>query len=865
MLEAALRGALVPLTAYAQFILYRVADKMPIDPRTCAPFARGADWQNDPAATVSAADALERAAAAGPAYGVGFLFTERDPFFFVDIDKCLNPDGATWSDLALRIVAMLPGAAVEVSQSGRGLHIFGTGTPPAHANKNTALGLELYTKARYVALTGTGAIGSAAVDCSAALPALVSTYYPARAGGAPGEGWTVAPCAGWAGPDDDDALLAKACAVTSAAAAFGNRCTFAQLFAGDADAIGRAYPGDALRPFDASSADAALAQHLAFWTGKNCDRIFRLMWRSGLIRDKWGREDYLINTILNAVSIQVNVYSAGGPADNTAADALGAPKLRASSDAQRAAGERIRAVKLSGAPVDVARVLCASSGPQVAAKFWLDNQALDVVALAAMVTPTTAAVGNVTAPVVLSGFQFLGLTMQLEHFAGCVYVTDFHAVLTPGGQFLKSEQFNSVYGGYVFQVDETGDKTTNKAWEAFTESRIIRWPKVDSTCFRPELMPGTIVKEDGRALVNSYVPIETPRADGDAGPFIRHLAKVLPVESDRAILLAYMAAVVQYKGVKFQWAPLLQGAEGNGKTLFTRCVGFAVGARYTHMPPANEISEKFNEWLFNKIFIGIEDVYVPENKREVIEVLKPMITNDRLAMRAMQKSQIMGDNRANFMLNSNHKDAIRKTGTDRRFAVMYTAQQGPDDLQRDGMTGNYFPDLYDWLRAGGYAIVAQYLERYAIPDELNPATKCHRAPLTSSTVEAIAAGTGSVEQEILEAIDEGRPGFAGGWISSIALDKLLHTLHATRTIPVNKRRELLNGIGYEWHGALVNGRTNNPVPMDDGKKPRLFIRNGHIHDGRNVTTAADVVRLYTEAQSVAAAGPAARVFGAGSV
>jgi hypothetical protein len=66
------------------------------------------------------------------------------------------------------------------------------------------------------------------------------------------------------------------------------------------------------------------------------------------------------------------------------------------------------------------------------------------------------------------------------------------------------------------------------------------------------------------------VPINTPRKAGDAGPFLRHLAKLLPDERDRSILLAYMAASIQHKGVKFQWAPLIQGAEGNGKTLLTR-------------------------------------------------------------------------------------------------------------------------------------------------------------------------------------------------------------------------------------------------------------------------------------------------------
>ncbi len=132
----ALPDALKPLGNYPQFILYRLTpraggktQKMPIDYRTGQPFAAGSNWQQDPEAMTTFENAK---AAAKPGYKVGFLFTPRDPFFFLDIDNCLV-DGA-WSPEAMNVLRALPGAAVEVSQSGTGLHIFGTyrGVPPAH-------------------------------------------------------------------------------------------------------------------------------------------------------------------------------------------------------------------------------------------------------------------------------------------------------------------------------------------------------------------------------------------------------------------------------------------------------------------------------------------------------------------------------------------------------------------------------------------------------------------------------------------------------------------------------------------------------------------------------------------------------------
>jgi primase-polymerase (primpol)-like protein len=858
-----LPDALKAFGAYPQFILYKLVpasngkmDKLPVDHRTLDVFAKGSNWQTDPAAKTTFDAAAFLAAQLGASHGVGFFISESDPFFFVDIDNCLR--GAEWSTDAMNILRALPGAAIEVSQSGKGLHVFGqyAGSAPDHACKNTPLGIEMYTKGRFVALTGKRTVGSAALDCTANLAALVNAYFPPSAGAGAVLAWTTEPVPEYTGAWTDEELVRKAGSARSARSAFDDSVSFAALWNAEESALAVAYPPQNNNdPFDRSSADAALAQHLAFWTGNNCERIQALMFESGLRRDKWDRKDYLHRTITRAVGRQTTVYSAA-----KVPDASDAPKLSGSGP-QADYAASIRAQKLAEYDGDEeGRQLLLK---RTKSKFWLDNKHKTAAEMVASITPVTV----VTRPFLLkpefvAGYQFLGPEQQAEFFEGCVYTQKEHRVFVPSGALLKPEQFNATYGGYVFAVDDSGDKTTRKAFEALTESQAVRYPKADTVCFRPDLKPGALVEQDGQLCVNTYVPVTTPRKVGDASPFLTHLAKLLPEPRDRQILLAYMAACVQHKGVKFQWAPLIQGVEGNGKTFLTRCVSAAIGERYVHLPPASEISEKFNAWLFNTLFVGVEDVYVSDNKREVIEILKPMITSTRLAKRAMQQNQSMHDVCCNFIFNSNHKDGVKKTRNDRRFAVFFCAQQEAKDLCRDGMTGSYFPDLYAWLRADGYAIVTEYLNTYPIPDELNPATACHRAPETSSTQHAILESMGGIEQEILEAIDEGRPGFAGGWVSSMSLDLMLRNKRRDMSIPINKRRALLKTLGYDWHPALSNGRVNNPVMPDNGK-PRLFIREGHPHI--NLTTPKDVAAVYEAAQT-AGGGPIGKVaeaFGGG--
>lgn len=773
--------ALAAMRAFRQFVLWKAVastrrpgkfDKFPCDITGKIVDAHDPSNWVDADTAVTIAQSLD--------LGVGFVFTEADPFFFVDIDGAY--DGTQWSPLATQLCSQFNGAAVEVSQSGTGLHIIGTytGAEPEHGCKNIPLHLELYTSGRFVALTGSGITGDAASDHTVSLSSVIPSYFPASvASERNAHEWTTTNVEGSYPPKTDEKLIERALASTAAPTAqqmFGGvsaRASFKDLWTRNVEVLATSYHDD-VREFDESSADAALAQHLAFWTGNNCERIERLMRMSALVRRKWDyHKSYMERTITGACARQTTWYSVGAPVD----------------------------IK------DTSKII---------------------------------------EPVYRDGYQMLSADEQIKLFKGCVYIAETNRIFTPNGSMLKSDQFNAMYGGYSFVVDQEGEKTTKKAWEAFTESQVLHNPKVDSMTFRPDLKPCSIVESDGWRYVNTYVPIDVPMVEGDVTPFMTHLRKVLPDERDQTILLSYMASCIQYKGYKIQWAPLLQGVVGNGKTLFTRCVAYAIGDRYTHMPPALEISEKFNAWLFNTLFIGVEDIYVPSNKMEMIETLKPMITNKRLARRAMNTDQAMHNICCNFMFNSNHKDGIKDATKDRRYCVFYSAQQEKCDLIRDGMTGSYFSNLYDWLdNDAGYAKVASFLTNYAIPVEFNPTMSCQTAPTTSSTAEAAALGMGSVEQEIIEAIDEGRTGFAGGWVSSFKLDALIDGLRKSGMVPRSKRRELMRSLGYDYHPGLKDGRVNNVIAIESGK-PRLYIRAGHIH--ANLTNGAEIAKQYAAAQ-----------------
>jgi putative DNA primase/helicase len=119
--------------------------KVPYDPRT------GAKAATDDPRTWASFDVAVRALEIGRYDGVGYVFAADDPYVGVDLDKCRDPETGAVEPWALEIVRRL-NSYVEISPSGRGLHIIVRGKlPPGRRRKGP---IEMYDSGRYFTMTG---------------------------------------------------------------------------------------------------------------------------------------------------------------------------------------------------------------------------------------------------------------------------------------------------------------------------------------------------------------------------------------------------------------------------------------------------------------------------------------------------------------------------------------------------------------------------------------------------------------------------------------------------------------------------------------------------------------------------------------
>jgi NrS-1 polymerase HBD domain len=263
--------------------------KVPLNPKT-----GGEAKSTSPPTWSSFADAVHSLGEGSIFAGVGFVFSPDDPFTGIDLDDCIVEGKLV--PAAQQIVDAF-GTYTEVSPSGNGVKMIVRGRKPqgARCKSKTIEGFketEVYDAKRFFTLTGRRLPGTpeSIADGQVALDDLCRRLWP------PKQRRTLpVPTPGTSAIPDDQSLLTR------------------MFRSKHGDAIRRLWDGDtSAHGNDQSAADLALCNHLAFWTGRDRNRMDRLFRGSGLYRAKWEREDYRDWTLTRAIEDCIEVYSGPG-------------------------------------------------------------------------------------------------------------------------------------------------------------------------------------------------------------------------------------------------------------------------------------------------------------------------------------------------------------------------------------------------------------------------------------------------------------------------------------------------------------------------------------------------------------------------
>lgn len=649
-------------------------------------------------------------------------------------------------------------------------------------------------------------------DATAQLWATAFSYFRKASIGEAGEEWTTTDDHACTITGTDDERIAFLLGTKSMAARFGvvGRLTFADFWNADADKLAAVYPPNPNSksglPYDGNSVDQALANHLAFGFANNCDSIWRVMQRPDCLlqRQKWHDrlDNYIRPTLLKAIAIPKRWRA-----------------KRSAASAERTA---------PAPPRPVAAVPVSFQAPQLVAPPVSEH----VAAPATLASGIPAPPDSMPVETVETMRMIAGSHMP-ELFEGYTYVNDMHRIVSPDGFIMDSAKFNAHprFAKKEYIMDFAMTKSDANAWDAFIQSEVSTGRKVRGALFDPREEPGAVIDREGLEYINTWRPVPIAMTEGDVQPFLTHLSILF---EDWRLLVNYLKFMMQCKGDKAMWWPFLQGVPGNGKSFISDTMEYCIGHTYTQRPTPKNIDSNFNSTLYGCLFLAIEDIKLQDDYGAFWETLKPMVTQKRLEIEYKGVDKLAREVCFNALMNSNHKNGVRKEPDDRRIAPFFARQQRKSDLERDGLTEGYFNKLWAWAEGGGWAHVAYYL----LNDPIDADFSAKKCPITSSTAEHIRVSRSPAEQEILEAVRVGATGFKGGWVNLTKVNNLLDSRRYRSSI--DTRRAMVEGLGYVPHPGLPGGQVL--TPLSDTTLPILYVLPDHT--SIVVTDPAQVKAMY---------------------
>ncbi len=220
------------------------------------------------------------------------------------------------------------------------------------------------------------------------------------------------------------------------------------------------------------------------------------------------------------------------------------------------------------------------------------------------------------------------------------------------------------------------------------------------------------------------------------------MSYLFPDPAEQKIVLDYMAFQVQHPGQKVHWALLIQGLPGNGKSYLGYVLQRVLGDHNVKMVKSETLHENFTGWQKGTQFIVVEEV-MARGRMELMNKLKPMITEPWASIREMYKPPYQQPNRFNFLFLTNHTDAVIIDRTDRRYCVLYSlAPPHPEGKK-------YYEALFNWTDVNAGSLLHYFQQRDL--RQFNP--KAH-APMTAGKKDLITESMPPLDQFIHERVED---------------------------------------------------------------------------------------------------------------
>ena len=296
------------------------------------------------------------------------------------------------------------------------------------------------------------------------------------------------------------------------------------------------------------------------------------------------------------------------------------------------------------------------------------------------------------------------------------------------GSFLSYQQLNLVLS---YQLnDMTLKEQLNDNW-------------IDRCCaltFEPGLKD--YLRDDhGRLLYNRWQKNNLTPEVGNIELFIEFLTYFL--KDDYEKLLDWMALVVQFKRPRYMCIiHSLENQIGKG-SIIKKILELICGLRNTSFINTNTLKSPYNAYLANAHFIMIEELFGGNQKMQIYNDLKEMITDEYFTINQKHVSGYIIPNRTCYLAFTNYDNALMIKNNDKRALVLST--------DKKPLSKKFYKEIINWiLHGGGINYIYDFLLKRDVKD-----LQYQDAPHTSARGEMAYASMSTLDRYMEELVLNG--------------------------------------------------------------------------------------------------------------
>ena len=265
-------------------------------------------------------------------------------------------------------------------------------------------------------------------------------------------------------------------------------------------------------------------------------------------------------------------------------------------------------------------------------------------------------------------------------------------------------------------------------------------------------LPGSprLVDQNGRRLLNRWSPglalLDRVISDSEIQPWLDHLKYLVSDPEEGAVVLDWMAHLVQRRAPKANFAILLGGVEGIGKSLLFDPIVRFLGSENVRTTSEVEIKDKYTSWVAERELVMMEEIR--GLSEEVMNRLKMYIAAPPYMVPVNEKNikHYETPNVARFVAFTNSQYALQLNAHDRRWFVLWS---GAETREPD-----YYTKLAKWFEVNAVLIGSWLAQR-----DLSGFAAQGKAPMTAAKGEMQLDALGSLDYWVNEAIANKAPPF----------------------------------------------------------------------------------------------------------